>query len=215
MTLQNIIFDWDGTLARSMKHWLTGYRSQLEVRGLSFTPRQIVDEFFYDHDTISDRHPLLDFPVMIKQVKTQVQAGLGSVALYEGSDDVLMALKTQLLSVSLVTSSPRHMLMRGMSGHQVEHHFDHIICGDDGFGHKPEPGPFAEILKRTGALANETLIIGDSQADILGGKAAGCHTCLFTPPENALYHDFDTLKQLNPDYVIDHLPLLVDVFNSH
>jgi pyrophosphatase PpaX len=198
-----------------MDHWLKGYRSQLEIHGLNFTPRQIVDEFFYDHDTIPDRHPHLDFPVMIKQVKSQVHDNLSSVALYEGSEDVLLALKMQLSSVSLVTSSPRHMLMEGMSGHNVEHHFGEIICGDDGFGHKPEPGPFAEILKRVGAQASDTLIIGDSQADILGGKAAGCHTCLFTPPENALYHDFDTLKQLNPDYVIDHLPLLIDVMKSH
>lgn len=46
MSVQNIIFDWDGTLARTLELWLVGYQTSLNRRDLKFEPKEIVAEFF-------------------------------------------------------------------------------------------------------------------------------------------------------------------------
>lgn len=66
---------------------------------------------------------------------------------------------------------------------------------------KPDPTGLQDILKQLQISATRALMIGDSENDILTGKAAGVRTCAatygFRPQENLL--------ALAPDYVI-HTP---------
>ena len=43
---------------------------------------------------------------------------------------------------------------------------------------KPRPGMLLELIDRFGALAAQTIMIGDTPADVLAGLAAGCSTWL-------------------------------------
>lgn len=43
---------------------------------------------------------------------------------------------------------------------------------------KPKPGMLLELIARFGAVAAQTMMVGDTPADIHAGLAAGCRTCL-------------------------------------
>jgi pyrophosphatase PpaX len=205
MPVGAVIFDWDGTLARSLDLWVDGYVRAFARRDLRYGPETIVAEFFQEHHLVADRHPHLDFPVIADEARAHVHEAVAGVRLHDGAVAVLEALAGRGLRLALVSSSPRQALERGMAAHGLAGHFASVIAGDDGFGHKPDPLPFAETLGRIGASAAETLVIGDSHVDILAGRAAGCRTCWFAPPENRLFHDFDHLAGLGADHRVSGL----------
>ncbi|WP_306258847.1 HAD family hydrolase [Pararhizobium sp. IMCC21322] len=211
MGVQTIIFDWDGTLARTLELWLGGYQTSLSRRDLTFDPREIVAEFFHNHHEVPGRHPDINFPAIAEETREHVLQASHSVDLYDGAIQTLNVLKDNKTALSLVSSSARPLLESGLAAHSLNPFFGSTIAGDDGYGHKPNTLPFEETLDRMGANARDTLVIGDSHVDILAGKSIGCQTCLFAPPQNALFHDFDHLKSMNADYEIDHLSGLVEL----
>jgi len=57
------------------------------------------------------------------------------------------------------------------------HHYAHIVGGDDGFGLKPEPGMLLAIIEKLGVPKERAVLIGDSTNDITGGHNAGIKVC--------------------------------------
>ena len=65
---------------------------------------------------------------------------------------------------------------------------------------KPLPGIFEYALKRTGATAETTVMIGDNyDADVQGAKNAGWHTILFN------LKNFDSNNVPDADVVVETL----------
>lgn len=57
------------------------------------------------------------------------------------------------------------------------HHFAHVVGGDNGFGLKPEPGMLVHVMEQLGVDPERTVLIGDSTNDINGGHRAGIRVC--------------------------------------
>jgi phosphoglycolate phosphatase-like HAD superfamily hydrolase len=62
--------------------------------------------------------------------------------------------------------------------HRLEDYFHTVLCGDDLPTHKPDPQGLREIIQRLGVTAEETLMIGDADVDVLGGVACAVDTVL-------------------------------------
>lgn len=189
MDIDTIIFDWDGTLVKTLDLWLTGYGHAFEKRGQTPPRANIVAEYFYDPKTVIARHPDLDFKAITGEALTHVRGTAHTSELYDESHATLRALSDQGITLSLVSSSYRTVLETGLSTHALAPFFHSVIAGDDGFGHKPDPGPFRAMLDRLGASAPRTLVIGDSHVDIEAGKALGCRTCRFMPAHNVKFYE--------------------------
>jgi HAD superfamily hydrolase (TIGR01549 family) len=85
--------------------------------------------------------------------------------------------------------------------------FQHIQGGDVGLRPKPAPDTIFAALAALHSAPSNTLMVGDTPADILAGKAAGTRTCAVT-------YGFGTRKlllQCAPDYVIDNFAGLLDL----
>jgi HAD superfamily hydrolase (TIGR01549 family) len=85
--------------------------------------------------------------------------------------------------------------------------FQHIQGGDPGLRLKPAPDTIFAAMAALHSAPPHTLIVGDTPADILAGKAAGTRTCAVT-------YGFGTrelLLQCAPDYVIDNFGDLLDL----
>ena len=205
MTITTIIFDWDGTLARTLDLWVDGYHAAFTRRAMHFPPQTIVAEFFQEHHLVPDRHPHLDFGPIVDEARAHVFEAALKVSLYDGARAVLEGLTRQGLRLGLVSSSSRGLLERGLQATGLAGFFGSIVAGDDGFGHKPDPLPFVETLARLAAPAQEAMIIGDSHVDILAGKAAGCRTCWFAPQENDLFHRHSHSLARQSDHRVSHL----------
>lgn len=208
--IRTVIFDWDGTLARTLHLWIDGYHAAFARRDLAYGAHEIARHFFAEHHKVAYSHPHLDFPPIAEEARGHVFHGALTVALYDGAREVLAALHARDVVLGLVSSSPRALLERGLEAQGLAGFFASIIAGDDGFGHKPDPLPFEQTLVRLGAAAAETLIIGDSQVDILAGRAVGCRTCWFAPEDNRLFHDFAVVGAMMADHRIGDLGAVLD-----
>jgi phosphoglycolate phosphatase len=77
--------------------------------------------------------------------------------------------------------------------------FQHIQGGTPGLRLKPAPDTILAALAALHCAPPQALMVGDTPADILAGKAAGTTTCAVTYGFGAR----EVLLQCAPDYVID------------
>lgn len=73
-----------------------------------------------------------------------------------------------------------------------------IVGADSVTKGKPNPEPVLTVLNALGWDANDTLVVGDADVDIMMGNAAGCNTCAVTYGNGSIA----SLKAANPDYMI-------------
>lgn len=220
MAINNIIFDWDGTLGKTLHLWVKGYHHGLTNQGLTgqglnnqeqtFSDATIVQDFFYEHDKGQEKYPHINFKRLVNDAYEHLQQELQGLELYEAAQETLAKLNERGIKMALVTSSPRHILFEGMGRHNLEKYFSSIIAGNEAKEHKPHPAPFIKTMENTGIKATDTLIIGDARTDIIAGKAAGMKTCVFTPKDNRLFYNFENLAAAGADYRIDNLMELVE-----
>jgi phosphoglycolate phosphatase len=91
----------------------------------------------------------------------------------------------------------------------LAHHFPWIY-GDTSFPEKkPNPVGVYRLMRDTGIPARQTLMIGDSDTDVLTGRNAGIWTCGVTYGFGA-----HTLETVPPDLILNDLRDLPQVLNS-
>ena len=82
---------------------------------------------------------------------------------------------------------------------QLAHFFQHVQGWHPGLALKPAPDALIAALHALRCLPHQALMVGDTPADILAGKAAGVQTCAVTYGCGTV----EELRQCEPDYVID------------
>jgi pyrophosphatase PpaX len=139
-----IIFDWDGTLAKTLHLWLAGYREGLEQQQHTFPDTVIARDFFYEHDKGALKYSHIDFDELVSHTHSYVKQHINQLELYEGAKKLLESLDNQ--NLALVSSSPRQLLEEGLRAHGLAKHFKSIIAGDDVTKHKPNPEAFNQTI---------------------------------------------------------------------
>jgi phosphoglycolate phosphatase len=129
--------------------------------------------------------------------------------LYPGVIDTLQALSTYALGI--VTTKEPGQAELVMQRFALTAFFQHIQGGTPGLRLKPAPDTILAALAALHCGPPHALMVGDTPADILAGKAAGTTTC-------AVAYGFGTreaLVQCAPDYVIDSFSELVTLMGGH
>jgi len=111
------------------------------------------------------------------------------------------------LTLGIVTTKERaqaEMVLRRLA---LTPFFRHIQGATPGLRLKPSPDPVLAALAALHCAPSHTLVVGDTPADILAGKAAGTKTCAVTYGFGAR----EALLSRAPDYVIDSFGDLVDL----
>jgi phosphoglycolate phosphatase len=80
-------------------------------------------------------------------------------------------------------------------------YFQHVLCADYIEDRKPSPNLLLLACKRLAVAPSELLYVGDSRADIIAARAAGCRIAAVSYG----YQDAQSLHQLHPDEMIDSL----------
>jgi phosphoglycolate phosphatase-like HAD superfamily hydrolase len=81
---------------------------------------------------------------------------------------------------------------------QLAHFFRHIQGWRPGLRLKPAPDTVLAALEALRCTPEQTLMVGDTPADVLAGKAAGLKTCAVTYG----YSTIEALQQCEPHYFI-------------
>lgn len=131
---------------------------------------------------------------------------LDNTVTYPGIREALGELGERKLAV--LTNKPANFSRRMLEGLGIARYFSFIYGGDSFAQKKPDPVGIRTLMSDTGTLPRETLIVGDSDTDVLTGRNVGAWTCGVTYGFGA-----HTLEETPPDLVLGDLrdlPLLLN-----
>ena len=94
--------------------------------------------------------------------------------LFPGVREGLHVLRAAGFALGVVTNKPRLFTEKLLHHLEVDGLFDTVVAGDDGHRRKPTGDMLAAAAKTMGAGIDETLMVGDSDNDVLAARDAGC-----------------------------------------
>ena len=112
----------------------------------------------------------------------------GLNTLYPGIRSMLEGLYARGMKLGVITSRLRQVrIAGGYSGASQELKetgvaglFEVVVGYEDTTAHKPHPEPVQLALTTLSVSPQDTIVVGDTPADIEAGRATGCRTCLVT-----------------------------------
>lgn len=201
-SLRAVLFDFDGTLTPSLPLWLEAYHIALRAFSVNLTDAEVLRRcFFRDWADVAADLGVCTADELQAEVDRGLQQSFAAAELFPLARDVIELCREQGLRTALVTSSPRRLIDTVAVRLDVQHLFDFVICGGEAANYKPHPEPVFRTLQALDCAPYDAVMIGDSAADILAGKAAGTRTALFMPDDHQRFHDGERLRATNPDFI--------------
>jgi phosphoglycolate phosphatase len=192
-----VVFDKDGTLLDFAATWnpAIGLAIDTLADGDPAAALHIAEGLGYDLDA---RVTLPNAPLMAAsnaEVVALVPAGLGgerlpdllaaavldSITAAAHADTVLAALVGGGVPAAVATNDDEASTVAQIGRLAWTERFVAVLGYDSGHGAKPEPGMVVEACRRMDVAPGHALMVGDSMADILAGRAAGTTTVYVGP----------------------------------
>jgi len=175
-SVKALLFDFDGTLAKTMEDNYRGWFEVFKEYGI-FLQR---DDFFPLEGMkvqeivvqIAQKYNLKDIDVdkAVKK-KEEIFKRIHSFSLYHGVIEFLHSLKSDVL-VAIVTAARRERIFSTTPKDFLDR-FDVIISSDDLKRFKPYPDPYIEAMKMLDVSADECIVIENAPLGIQSAKSAG------------------------------------------
>jgi HAD superfamily hydrolase (TIGR01509 family) len=124
---------------------------------------------------------------------------------YPDVEATLQALMTTPLGV--VTTKLQEQAEAVLRQLKIEAFFRHVQGGTPGLRLKPAPDTVLAALEALHCPPAQALLVGDTTADILAGKAAGVRTCAVTYG----FGGIEAMRRCQPDYWIDTFAELLEI----
>lgn len=204
--IRHVCFDLDGTLVKSH---ITIYKTTLKaLNDLKIPLENLSEKKFYKRighhftDIFEEfKIPVNDFETFITIYKNQYFNFINESELYENAEETLSFLKLKKIKISLLTTKGQDQAEKIIEHFGLEKYFDLIMGRRNGIAHKPSPEPLRLICKNINVKPEQTLIVGDTELDIICGTNAGTRTCAVTYG----YRTKKILDKQEPDLIINSL----------
>jgi 3-phosphoshikimate 1-carboxyvinyltransferase len=194
-----VIFDLDGTLVDSEGTAVRAFeQAYTQCGGTGPAP---VDAFLaaagLPFEQICAR---LRLPAgMAESFRAASRRRLGELACYAGIEALLRALTARGLRLAVLTGKDRARALEILDLLRLDRHFQAVVTPDDPPRGKPHPDGVRWLCDEFRVPPGETVMIGDSVADLRAGRAAGVRTigCLWgagMPP---------ALRAQRPDHLVE------------
>ncbi len=131
-----------------------------------------------------------------------------NIRLLDGTKTLLPFLKERGCILAIASNRPAQFCRIILQALDVEHYFDHIICGDMVRRPKPYPDMVKRILRESRIHARNAVYAGDMSVDVECGKAAGVFT-VAVPTGSCTRAE---LKAAGPDMMIERISALRGLF---
>jgi phosphoglycolate phosphatase len=203
--VQLLIFDLDGTLIDSGLDLALSVNAMREKMGLARLPNEEIAAFV-GHGVANLVRRSLGEQATDERVQEAIEFFLAyyrehmldNTATYPGVREALEELKGRHLTV--LTNKPVRFSELILEGLGIAGCFRYIYGGNSFEQKKPDPVGANKLMGDLQVPPRQTMIIGDSDTDVLTGKNAGIWTCGVTYGFGA-----PTLKIAPPDFTVDHL----------
>ena len=212
MAYANVIFDFDGTITDSKRDiadaqlWTLG---QLGVNGISteeIYPHigKPLDETFRVLLPSSLHHRIDEASALYSEYYPS--RALQTTTLFPGVKETLMALHETGIRLAIASTKKGPGIRRGTDHFGITHIFDQLQ-GSDNIPFKPDPTIIEYILRDQHWGREDTLMVGDTDKDVLAAHNAGIDACAVTYGAFARM----ALANLRPRYIIDSFPELSSI----
>ncbi|MFQ6618500.1 MAG: HAD family hydrolase [Fidelibacterota bacterium] len=220
--IEALIFDLDGTLIDSRTDISEAVNFTLEKFDLPELPRRIIIDYVGDgSDKLIERAlkrscaekgmespEKIDCSEALKIFSDYYREHyLDNTVLYDGVKDVLNYFSS--IPMAVMSNKGYEFTEKILDGLEISQFFRVIMGGDSLPVRKPDPLPVLKIIEKIKCNPELTVIVGDSGNDILAGKRAGTITCAVTYGLRSK----SALLEFSPDYLIDRIQELKDLFN--
>lgn len=172
-----LIFDWDGTLVDSIGRIVHCFEQTYAFFDISPPPAQAIRETIglplregFRKLSVGLAHPGIE-ALALQYRDVWLDPDLAPSPLFSGVKQLLISLKAKGHTLAVATGKSRAGLDREASYHQVLHHFETSICGDEAQP-KPDPDMLNRIAGTTKFKEQEILVFGDSTLDLSMAKQA-------------------------------------------
>lgn len=215
MSAPTIIFDLDGTLVETAPDLVATLNVVLASEGMAPVPYEIARNYVGGGAKLMIARGIeaegrtVDDATLDRMFADFIAYYAANVAVhsrpYPGLTEALDKLSERGWRFAVCTNKLEHLSVLLLNELNLTHRFE-AICGQDTFGiQKPDP----EILRRTIAAAGgdmrQSIMIGDSETDILTARAAGI-------PVIAVDFGYSErpVSEYGPDRLISHFAQLPD-----
>lgn len=203
--LKAILFDFDGTIVDSLKHHLPAYRKAYNHFGKNLTDEEIIKDAFYTSvDVKTSLHQIPDKEKFIHLYCKHLDEAYKKLEIQEKLLEVLDFLKERKIKLAIITLAPTERTQNHLRSIKLDHYFDLVLGGDSVNAGKPHPEIAEKAMAVLSVKPNETLLIGDTDYDVMTGKNAGTKTGLYLPETNLPFIDIDLYRKTNPDFEFSH-----------
>jgi HAD superfamily hydrolase (TIGR01509 family) len=211
-TYEAYLFDWDGTIARSLEAWLVVVRQAFDQYGMHELTDDDLVSTFGDIEAQSLRLGIpqqksKDFFELVRELS---HAQVTAAPPYDGALDVLDDLRSKDKKLGLVTTDWRKSVDVKLENTNLTGIFDIVIAGDEVVAHKPSPEGILTALDKLSVGKEGAVMVGDSPHDIGAARNAGIDSILFYPPSHQLFYSLDDLRGHEPTYIVGDLRDLIE-----
>jgi len=175
-----VVFDLDGTLVDSLPLVLSAIAYAIEP----FGPVRPTMEIFARLGGPPERFMpgLIDDPrnvaAALERMETYHHANHHLISPFDDATVMLEHLRARKIACAIWTGRDRESTNWLLAHHNLLHHFDTVVCGDDLPTHKPDPAGLLAILRRLSVPSGQAVFVGDADVDVLGGAACDVDTLL-------------------------------------
>ena len=204
MNIKHICFDLDGTLVKSDR---TIYKATSKTLELLDIKGELEEDKFmkmigmHFNDIFKNFNiDVPDFQKFIGIYKILYFNFIDESKIYPSVEETLSFLRNgKDLKISLLTTKGQDQAEKIINHFEFGKYFDFIMGRREGIAHKPSAEPLLFICDELKLSVKNTMIVGDTEMDVLCGKNAGAITCGVTYG----YRTEESLRENNPDYLVN------------
>ena len=204
--VRSVIFDLDGVLIDSLGVMEVAYHSACRaiLRGQNYPP--FFEYCKYLGRSLSEIIRILKLPHEICHNYEVVSYKLiNNIQMHSGVYAMLSTLRGRSIPMCVATGKDRERTLVILRNLGILDFFDIVMCSDQVRNPKPAPDMANHIINKLNWSPDTTLFVGDSEADILCGQAAGTQTALalWAKPVNAAMRYETTYRINRPEDLLD------------
>ncbi|MBB6520968.1 phosphoglycolate phosphatase [Pseudoteredinibacter isoporae] len=228
-----VMFDLDGTLVDSAYDIAAALDSMLAINGLPLAGESKVRQWVGNgaerlvrralvwvhhgdagalspeqYENEADRLPEPELQQYLQQfLEAYQQAPIDKTVLYPGVKESLQSLFEQNIQLAVITNKPIALTWPILKGLGIDHFFSLVLGGDSLPEKKPSPLPLQHALDFYKVSAQDSVMVGDSKADIYAAQAAEVKVVAV----NYGYSNGVPVQNWQPNCVVSNLSLAQNV----
>lgn len=207
--IKAIIYDFDGTLANTLHLHYQAYKKSLSKLGINLKREEIIKTCFNVKDKDIAKKFKINQKLFSNYYREQVQKDLTKNKLYA---NVLKTFKKIKIPIAIGTYRNRDELEPIIKKIKLDKYCKITVTRDEAQGTKKDI--FMKICKKLNVKPEETLIVGDSESDLMNANKIKAISALFYPNNNKKYYDLKKLKKHKPKFIIKKHEEIIKIINT-